>query len=339
MSQRSQRTEFIKCQYCYITLCNNLQYPVYIVGNPIPSDNKELKELEDWAIDRIEDITKLIHYQPINIVDRAFESNGKPKFDIILSYEEEKKKYKYFKPTNKSKEKLEYIQKLKDNKSKEKELEEAIEKLNLDDFKIEEIEENGINPSRCLGYYKIYGRYGRPEVVLLLKNIYNLYKTDDKEQKRKDSVTLTYIHEFMHAVMHVHTNNEFIEEPLAEMGMLCFVHDAYANLATTADEMVEVKQKDASICHYGFGKYLFDTLLDPEYGWSVGNLMKQYIIMSEALSDCFEYEKYFLAGYPNGSLQNSALKKLFKILRLNPIQANIPDGKETVYEWSKGNNA
>lgn len=316
------------CQRCDITLCNNLQYPVYIVGNPIPSDKKELENLEDWAIDRIKYITELIHDQPINIVDRAFEPNGKPKFDIILSYEDCSIKYKRLKPKDESK--LNDIEDLKEN---EKELEKAIEKLKSSDFIIEETVKN---PSGCLGYYKIYGRYGRPEVVLLLQNIYE-YKKSKKE--RENIVTLTYIHELMHAVMHVHTNNEFIEEPLAEMGMLCFVHDAYANLATTADNEVKAKQKNEFICHYGFGKYLYDTLSHRDYGWSVGNLMKQYIIMSEALSDCFEYEKYFIAGYPNGALQKSALKKLFKILRLNPIQANIPEGKETVYEWSKGNNA
>ena len=81
---------------------------------------------------------------------------------------------------------------------------------------------------------------------------------------------IVFVHELMHAYFDVrdpyieHPDCRSIEEPIAEYGMLCFMemferyHAGYAGILNTAMDFVEEKQYSPGVCHYGFGRYLFD---------------------------------------------------------------------------------
>lgn len=197
-----------------------------------------------------------------------------------------------------------------------------------------------------LGLYRYKGRNGRPEIVLFLKNIYNArqdghhsYCNDKQIPTPNDLVTLTYIHELMHAIMRSPKSYAYIEEPLAEMGMLCFVHDALRDetLEKKAKHWVERKQRHEPICHYGFGAFLYESLNKAEVGWGVSELMKQYINANKRLSDndaaLADYEDYFLGGYPWHNLQMSALHKLFEVLDSKKICHSYSKKEETLFVW------
>lgn len=200
--------------------------------------------------------------------------------------------------------------------------------------------------SRPLGLYRYKGRNGRPEIVLFLKNIYDAqqdwchsYRYDKQLPTLNELVTLTYIHELMHAVMHSPTSYAYIEEPLAEMGMLCFVHDVLRDkeLEGKAKHWVEKKQRYEPICHYGFGAFLYESLNKAEVGWGVSELMKQYIKVNKRLSDndaaLVDYEDYFLGGYPWHNLQLSALHKLFDVLGSKRICHSYSKKEKTLFVW------
>lgn len=200
--------------------------------------------------------------------------------------------------------------------------------------------------SRPLGLYRYKGRNGRPEIVLFLKNIFDAkkewchsYGYDKQLPTLYELVTLTYIHELMHAIMRSPTSYAYIEEPLAEMGMLCFVHDVLRDkeLEGKAKHWVKQKQRHEPICHYGFGAFLYESLNKAEVGWGVSELMKQYIKVNKRLSDndaaLADYEDYFLGGYPWYNLQMSALHKLFEVLDSRRICHSYSKKEETIFAW------
>lgn len=343
--------------------------------SPIYSEGTMTSEFEDitnWANETVAFINKTIRRQPTTLVDRAFYADGEPKFDIVLSYEE------YWKvlPVAKPSVRLKALQKKfnesydanlkkmisdsEDKKNDDKKRYESFESLGMSNYSdamniiSRELSEHGDHPScyrlRPLGQYRYKGRNGRPEIVLFLKNTYDAEKswdrkkTDEPLPSLNELVTLTYIHELMHAVMHSKNAFPYIEEPLAEMGMLCFVHDAlrdekFEGLEGKALNWVKQKQAKEPICHYGFGAFLSESLNNAEVGWGVGNLMKQYIRVNKKLSEkeaaLDDYEEYFLGGYPWHNLQRSALDKLFAVLGMTRIKKIIPESKKTLFEWPK----
>lgn len=345
--------------------------------NPIYSEgtmSSELEGITNWAKETVTATNRTIRRQPTTLVGRAFYANGEPKFDIVLSYEE----YWTISPVAKPSVRLKALQK-KFNETYDANLKKMIsdlEKEKTDDLKkpetlesrgiynyirnmeriSRELAEHGDHPScyrsRPLGVYRYKGRNRRPEIVLFLKNIYDVvqdwrrnYRYDKQFPTLEELVTLTYIHELMHAVMHSKNSYAYIEEPLAEMGMLCFVHDALQDkkLEEKAKYWIVQKQKHESICHYGFGAFLYDSLYDAEVGWGVGSLMKQYIRVNKKLTEkevaLDDYEEYFLGGYPWDNLQRSALGKLFVALGMTRIKKTIPVSKEPLFEWHKNNQA
>lgn len=356
----------------FIILGGSNMYPIYTEGNK----DEYLADLEKWARQTVVDVDKEMRRQPTPLVNRAYKADGTPKFDVVLSYE----KYEEERFTHKPSERLKALQKkfnesyeanlqkiISDSEMKkndEKKGNESFESLGMYDYiramnRISrELSEHGDHPScyrlRPLGQYRYKGRNGRPEIVLFLKNTYDAEKswdrkkTDEPLPSLNEVVTLTYIHELMHAVMHSKNDFPYIEEPLAEMGMLCFVHDAlrdekFGGLEEKALNWVKQKQDHEPICHYGFGAFLFDSLYDAEVGWGVGNLMKQYIRVNKKLSEkeavLDDYEEYFLGGYPWHNLQRSALDKLFVVLGMTRIKKAIPVSKEPLFEWHKNNQA
>lgn len=343
--------------------------------NPIYSEGTmdyELEEIANWANKTVVSINETIRRQPTKLVDRAFRANGDPKFDITFSYEEYWKVSTVVKPSVRLKALQKKFNELydanlqkiiadsEDKKNDDKRKIESFERLGMNkmmlamDRIIKELSEQGDHPScyrsRPLGLYRYKGRNHRPEIVLFLKNIYDAERSwhcgyyDKRLPTLNELVTLTYIHELMHAVMHSKTNYAFIEEPLAEMGMLCFVHDALyddPNLEEKALYWVKQKQGYEPICHYGYGAFLYESLNNAEVGWGVGNLMKQYIRANKKLSEkeaaLDDYEEYFLGGYPLNNLQRSALDKLFVALGINRIKKIIPESIGPLFEWHKNN--
>jgi len=86
----------------------------------------------------------------------------------------------------------------------------------------------------------------------------------------------TYIHEMMHAfydadLSQPHNDAEYVEEPLAEFGMLHFVesfvrsHPEHSGMLTYAKDCVRKKQSNFGIAHYGFGAYLFENFSNIEW--------------------------------------------------------------------------
>ena len=80
----------------------------------------------------------------------------------------------------------------------------------------------------------------------------------------------TYIHEIMHAYYDeklgkTMNNAEFVEEPLAEYGMLKFLksfvaaNPQYDYLLDNALRNVRIKQQSFGLAHYGFGEYLYQN--------------------------------------------------------------------------------
>lgn len=337
--------------------------------SPIYSEGTMTSEFEDitnWANETVAFINKTIRRQPTTLVDRAFYADGEPKFDIVLSYEE------YWKvlPVAKPSVRLKALQKkfnesydanlkkmISDSEDKKNDDKKRYESLGMSNYSdamniiSRELSEHGDHPScyrlRPLGQYRYKGRNGRPEIVLFLKNIYDAERDwhrgnyDNQLPTLNELVTLTYIHELMHAIMRSPTSYACIEEPLAEMGMLCFVHDVLRDkgLEGKAKHWVEKKQAKEPICHYGFGAFLYESLNNAEVGWGVGNLMKQYIRVNKKLSEkeaaLDDYEEYFLGGYPWHNLQRSALGKLFVALGMTRIKKIIPESKKTLFEWPK----
>lgn len=353
--------------------------PMYSEG----SMDSELAGLTNWANETVDSVNKTIRRQPTKLVDCAFEPNGEPEFDIVLSYEE----YWTTSPIAKPSERLKALQKkfnefyesnlqkiISDSENKNgNEKTENLESLGLYDFihdmrrVSQEISQQvsgynhsqkegdaysgqGDHPSyycsRPLGLYRYKGRNGRPEIVLFLKNIYDAkkewchsYGYDKQLPTLNELVTLTYIHELMHAIMRSPTSYAYIEEPLAEMGMLCFVHDVLCDkgLEGKAKHWVKQKQRHEPICHYGFGAFLYGSLNKAEVGWGVSELMKQYIKVNKRLSDndaaLADYEDYFLGGYPWHNLQLSALHKLFDVLDSKKICHSYSKKEETIFVW------
>lgn len=340
--------------------------PIYSEGTM----ESKLKEIANWANETVSTINENIRRQPTTLVNRAFDANDEPKFDVVLSYEE----YWTVSPVAKPSERLKALQKKfnesydanlqkiisdsEDKKNDDKKRSESLESLGMYDYiramdRISrELSEQGDHPScyrsRPLGQYRYKGRNKRPEIVLFLKNIYDAEQSwhrgyyDNQLPTLNELVKLTYIHELMHAVMHSKTSYSYIEEPLAEMGMLCFVHDALQDKGLEKKALYWVKQKQnhEPICHYGFGAFLYNSLCDAEVGWGVGNLMKQYIRVNKKLSEkdatLSDYEDYFLGGYPWNNLQKSALDKLFVVLGTTRIKKTIrksKDEEEILFKW------
>ena len=103
------------------------------------------------------------------------------------------------------------------------------------------------------GYYT--RKDDKPKVVLENSTIYG--------------VIPTYIHELMHAYydeqLGTMNDAEFVEEPLAEYGMLKFLESfvnanpEYNYLLDDALRCVRYKQQSLGMAHYGFGEYLYQN--------------------------------------------------------------------------------
>ena len=103
------------------------------------------------------------------------------------------------------------------------------------------------------GYYT--RKDDKPKVVLENSTIYG--------------VIPTYIHELMHAYydeqLGTRNDAEFVEEPLAEYGMLKFLESfvnanpEYNYLLDDALRCVRNKQQSLGMAHYGFGEYLYQN--------------------------------------------------------------------------------
>ncbi|MCQ2258052.1 MAG: hypothetical protein MJZ41_08690 [Bacteroidaceae bacterium] len=114
-----------------------------------------------------------------------------------------------------------------------------------------------------------YGQYSPLEkkITLFIKNI-----PDDEFAEIKAS---TILHELMHAYFDCCLSRkpdlEFIEEPLAEAGMLDFLYQCNGRSFDNVLQRVAEKEKTSCIAHYGFGAYIHQQSKD-----EVGTLYELY---------------------------------------------------------------
>lgn len=147
-------------------------------------------------------------------------------------------------------------------------LERKIEEI--DDI-IRKMKRTGINAIdlevELLGYYV----RKKAEIHLMMGTINERYGSTKGLVARMTGIV--FVHELMHAYFDVrdpyveHPDCRSIEEPIAEYGMLCFMemferyraeYNEYKGILKTAKDFVEEKQYSLGVCHYGFGRYLFD---------------------------------------------------------------------------------
>ena len=140
---------------------------------------------------------------------------------------------------------------------------------------------------------EVYGRYWRdektdnhgiyskstkaPEIHLMMRGIERLSKEWHVSIEKMTGII--FVHELMHAFFDKHDpyvnhpDYNIIEEPIAEYGMLCFMemfercHPEYKGIVDTAKDFVESKQYGDGVCHYGFGRFLFDDKVDFCVDW------------------------------------------------------------------------
>lgn len=145
-------------------------------------------------------------------------------------------------------------------------LERKIEEI--DDI-IRKMKRAGINAIdlevELLGYYV----RKKAEIHLMMGTINERYGSTKGLVARMTGIV--FVHELMHAYFDVrdpyveHPDCRSIEEPIAEYGMLSFMemferyHAEYAEILNTAKDYVEEKKDSLGVCHYGFGRYLFDN--------------------------------------------------------------------------------
>ena len=142
-------------------------------------------------------------------------------------------------------------------------------------------------PVTVLGYYwrdpgtDKHGVYSKstksPEIHLMVGTIKNLYGPVAKHIAMMTGIV--FVHELMHAFFdnhdpYIHHDDyRIIEEPIAEYGMLRFMemfercHPKYEGILEMAMKHVESKQDIDGVCHYGFGRYLFDERADFCVDW------------------------------------------------------------------------
>lgn len=169
-----------------------------------------------------------------------------------------------------------------------------------------------------------YGQYSPSEkkITLFIKNI-----TDKDEEEIYEIKASTILHELMHAYFDCglprKPDLEFIEEPLAEAGMLDFLHQCNNGQSFKNVLKCVIKKKyTRCIAHYGFGAFIHQqsdneigTLYELYYKIlhkCINNDVKNFI---EGLNEYGEYKKIVREPSPDDKkyeLLRSILKKVEK---------------------------
>ena len=140
------------------------------------------------------------------------------------------------------------------------------------------------------------------------------------EYNWKYKVISTYIHEMMHAFydsdrLGTSPNSiEYVEEPLAEYGMLHFMktfvqaHPEHRDLLDDAINMVNEKQYTLGISHYAFGEYLYQNYSH------------------------IEWEKLLLVAKGNVNVNSSEYKSLQEIFQSRPDKNSWDKAAQLLYD-------